>query len=295
MGVSLLQESMSRTLRIASDPTPAALPGGWRLEDFDFDRVHAAAAGDWLAFRIAATASFIEAGSDLYARNLVEFFAGDGELVPWLARSWEPEEMRHGAALRAYVERVWPGFDWEARFRAFLQEYSCTCTIPELEPTRALELAARCIVETGTSALYRALRAYAREPVLRALSGRIYADEIRHYKHFYHHFRRYRRRERRSALRVGRTLLRRLLATRGEDGRCAYRHVWDFPPIPLAGSFEDDYRAFARDLTLLVRRYAPSEMLTRMILKPLDLPPPVVDAATRLSDPLYRVWLRTAH
>lgn len=274
------------------DPIPAAHRAPWRLEDIGLDRVDAAAAGDWLAFRIATTASFIESGSDLYAHNLVAFFAGDAELVRWLALSWEPEEMRHGAALRAYVERLWPAFDWEARFRAFLDEYSRTCTVPELEPTHALELAARCIVETGTSALYRALLGYAREPVLRELAGRIYADEIRHYKQFYRHFCRYRRREQRSTVRVGRTLVRRLLATRSEDGRCAYRHVWDF--APASAHFEPDYRKFARDLTLLVRRHAPSEMLTRMILKPLALPPLLVGAATRLSGPLYRLWLCAA-
>jgi hypothetical protein len=288
---SAFPERMSGTPRIVNDPISAARRGHWRLEDIGLDRVDAAAAGDWLAFRIAATASFIESGSDLYAHNLVAFFAGDAELVRWLGLSWEPEEMRHGAALRAYVERVWPAFDWEARFHAFLDEYSRTCTVPELEPTRALELAARCIVEMGTSALYRALHGYARDPVLRELAGRIYADEIRHYKHFYQHFRRYRRRERQSMLRVGQTLVRRLMATRSEDGRCAYRRVWDFAPSSSPGCFERDYRVFARDLTMLVRRHAPSEMLTRMILKPLALPSPVVGTATRLSDPLYRLWL----
>jgi len=92
-------------------------------------------------------------------------------------------------------------------------------------------------------------------------------------------------------LRLVRTLIRRLLATRSEDGRCAYRHVWDFAPGSQPGMFEADYRAFSRNLTTLVCQHAPAEMLTRMILKPLDLPPRAVDVATHLRDPLRRLWL----
>jgi hypothetical protein len=269
--------------------------GHWRLEDVDLRGVdRASAAGDWFVFRIVATASLIEAGSALYARNLVDFFAGDTELTRWLSSAWEPEELQHGAALRAYVARVWPTFDWELRFEAFMLEYSRTCTLGDLEPTHAQELAARCIVEMGTSVLYRALHDYSREPVLRRLAGLIYEDEIRHYKHFYHYFRRFVRRDRPSTRQLAQTLIRRLLATRSEDGRCAYRHIWDFAPGPQPRRFRVDYREFSRDLTALVRQHAPAEMLTRMILKPLDLPATAVGLATRLSSPLYRLWLSAA-
>ncbi|HKE41054.1 MAG TPA: ferritin-like domain-containing protein [Casimicrobiaceae bacterium] len=262
----------------------------WEIEDLDLDSIERSRfARDWLSFRIAATASFIETASDLYARNLAQFFAGDEEIVAWLTSTWEPEELRHGAALRSYVEHLWPEFSWEQRFDAFLAEYSRTCTIPDLEPAGALELAARCIVEMGTSALYRALHGYAREPVLKNLGALIYADEVRHYKHFYRHFLRYHQRERQSRLEVARTLLRRLLATRGEDGLYAYRHVWDF--APTRKGFEGDYRSFGQELTMLIRVHAPPEMLTHMILKPLSLHPRVMNAAARMSGPLYRLWL----
>ena len=268
----------------------------WELEDLDLGRIdRAAVGGDWLTFKIVATASFIETGSDLYARNLREFFADDPDFARWLAHSWEPEELRHGAALRAYVEVLWPEFDWERRFRAFLDDYSRTCTLPDLESTRALELAARCIVEMGTSALYRSIHAYSCEPVLRKLAYLIYSDEVRHYKMFFRHFARYQGREGRSRVRVGRTLVKRLLATRSEDGRSAYGHVWDFAPNPDGQSLDASYAAFSRDLTGILRRHAPPEMLTRMILKPLALPSTIVDAATRLSGPLYGLWLSSAN
>lgn len=264
----------------------------WRLEDVDFDRLdRTAVAEDLFAFRIVATASFIESGSDLYAGNLAEFFADDAEIRCWLLDSWEPEELQHGVALRAYVQHGWPDFPWEERFRTFLEEYSRTCSVSLLEPTRSLELAARCIVEMGTSALYRAIHDYTREPVLKRLSRFVYSDEIRHYKMFYRHFRRYQQRERQSRIRIGRTLLRRLVAMRSDDGSYAYRHVWDFVPGRPDDSFEASYQAFGRDMTRLLRSHVPCEMLTRMILNPLAVPASVADAAARLSVPLYRLWL----
>lgn len=50
----------------------------WRLDEIDFDAIdRRLVADDPLALRIVLLASFIETGSDLYADNLVEFFAGD--------------------------------------------------------------------------------------------------------------------------------------------------------------------------------------------------------------------------
>jgi hypothetical protein len=266
--------------------------GSWRLDDIELHRIdRASVRKDWLTFRLAATASFIETGSDLYASNLAQFFAGDHALVRWLNEAWEPEELQHGAALRAYVAHCWPEFDWPTRYRAFREEYARCCVVPALEPTRALELAARCIVEMGTSALYGAIRAYAPEPVFSRLAGRIYADEVRHYKHFYRHFHRYQRAEKLSRARVARTVVARLATIRAEDGRCAYGHVWDFVPGHAGVSFATDYRAFGRDLGRLLQRHAAPEMLARMTLKPLALPPRVVAVAAEMSAPLCRLVL----
>ena len=264
----------------------------WQLEDIGLERLdRAAVADDLFTFRIVSAASFIESGSDLYAGNLVEFFAGDAEVRDWLSQFWEPEELQHGTALRAYIERAWPDFPWEERFRAFLADYSPTCAVSLLEPTRALELAARCIVEMGTSVYYRTLRESAREPVLKALAGHIYSDEVRHYKTFYRHFRRYQQREHQSRVRIGRTLIRRLVATRSEDGRMAYRQHWDFRRAQVNESFDASYARFGRDVTRLFRRHLPAAMVTRMILNPLALPASVADTAARFSAPLYRLWL----
>lgn len=168
----------------------------WTIEDIDFSRIDLARVRqDEDLFYLVACASFVESGSDLYTHNLVEYYKGDAEVETWLREQWEQEELQHGAALRAYVEHVWPEFDWQRAYQGFLDEYSQYCKVELLEPTRAQELAARCVVETGTSTYYRALARATDEPVLKQLAGLIANDEVNHYKHFYHYFRRYRREE----------------------------------------------------------------------------------------------------
>jgi rubrerythrin len=132
-----------------------------------------------------ASASFIEITSDLYTYNLIEYFRDDSEIVEWLENVWQKEELQHGDALRRYVRTAWPDFDWDAAYRDFLAAYTPLCTVDQLARTRALEMAARCVVETGTAAFYRMLSEQSREPVLKQLAARISADEVRHYKHFY--------------------------------------------------------------------------------------------------------------
>ncbi|HKX36498.1 MAG TPA: ferritin-like domain-containing protein, partial [Rhizorhapis sp.] len=51
--------------------------------------------------------------------------------------------------------------------------------------SRRGEMIARCVVESGTSSYYSAIRDASQEPVLQEIAGRIAADEYRHYKLFY--------------------------------------------------------------------------------------------------------------
>jgi hypothetical protein len=63
-------------------------------------------------FYLVTSASFIEITSRLYTRNLIDYFRDDSEVVAWLEREWESEELRHGVALKRYVRTAWPSFDW---------------------------------------------------------------------------------------------------------------------------------------------------------------------------------------
>jgi len=263
-----------------------ANPLPWTLESLAFDRIETERIRPREElFFLLASASFVESGSDLYTRNLIDHFDGDAELQGWLAGHWEQEELQHGRALAGYVRHAWPEFDWDSGFRAFWDEYGAVCTAAELESSRGLELAARCVVETGTASLYRALNTIAEEPVLRQLTDHLRRDEVRHFKHFYHHFMRYREREAIGRHRVFRAVLKRVLEIRNEDSDIALRHVFAARYPERAGDAAECRRVTSRARDLL-RRHIPAEMTVKMLLKPLDLPPRLLRV---LETPLARV------
>ncbi|MFI5000173.1 MAG: ferritin-like domain-containing protein [Reyranellales bacterium] len=253
-------------------PHPGTTGGiSWSVEDIPYDALARDKVRDdpWL-FYVLASASFIEITSDLYTRNLVEFFRHDGEVAGWLERVWVREELQHGAALKRYVQTAWPDLDWESAYRSFLAEYSRLCTADRLAGTRALEMAARCVVETGTATFYRMISEQSREPVLKLLTARISADEVRHYKHFYRYFLRYRALERPSRAAVLRTLWNRTSEIDAEDA------FYSFKALHLARTgdrdfHKADYDAYRDGLRRLARRHFPLGMAVKMLLKPLGL------------------------
>lgn len=258
----------------------------WTLDDLAFDRIDTErVARHEELFFLLASSSFVESGSDLYTRNLIDHFEGDAELQGWLAGHWEQEELQHGRALAAYVRHVWPDFDWDAGFRAFWKEYGAVCTASELESSRGLELAARCVVETGTASLYRALNTIADEPVLKQLTDYLRRDEVRHYKHFYHHFMRYRERDAIARHRVFKAVLKRVLEIRDEDSDIALRHVF-LARYPDRAGDEAECRRITSRARDLLRRHIPADMTVKMLLKPLDLPSRLLRV---LETPLARV------
>ena len=251
----------------------------WSLDDIPLERVDVERVRQSEElFLLLAGASFVETGSDLYTRNLVEQFRGDAEVSAWLADHWEPEELRHGHALRAYVNHVWPEFDWEAAFADFISDYSSGCTAGELEPTRCLEMAARCVVEMGTATYYRTIQAVADEPVLKRLVGLVQQDEVRHYKHFFRYFSKYNDIEQRNRVAVLGAVVRRLREIVRSDVDCG---LW-YPYRARHGGASRDGREFRRGVAraaTLLRRHYPTAMAIRMLAKPLALPP----AVTRLG------------
>lgn len=251
----------------------------WSLDDIPLDCVEIGRVGSQEElFLLLAGASFVETGSDLYTRNLVEQFHGDAEVSWWLTNRWQPEELQHGRALRAYVNRVWPEFDWQAAFAAFIADYSQGCTTAELEPTRCLEMAARCVVEMGTATYYRAIHTLSDEPVLGRLVGFIQRDEVRHYKYFFRYFNKYNELEHNNRATVLGALARRLLEMLQSDAECGLWHAFR-ARHPRASRKGREFRRAVAHTTTLVRRHYPAPMAIKMFLKPLALPP----ALNRLS------------
>ncbi|HEV2185756.1 MAG TPA: ferritin-like domain-containing protein [Stellaceae bacterium] len=158
--------------------------GSWALDDIPWDRFDPARL-DPAIVAIVKAASLVEYNGAAYAQHLCRVFAGDPEFQT-SAETWGDEEVQHGVALGRWASLADPSFDFDAavaRFRAgyridFDKSYS-------RRGSRAGEMIARCIVETGTSSYYTALREASTEPVLREICRHIAADELRHYRLFY--------------------------------------------------------------------------------------------------------------
>jgi rubrerythrin len=255
----------------APERRPERARAHWSLADIPYDRIdHAALVGDRRLMELVTAASFIEISSDTYTHNLAEYYRDDAEIVAWLEEGWQREEVQHGAALRRYVETVWPAFDWARAYRNFFAEYEQYCTVAHLAPGRALEMAARCVVETGTASFYRMLSDAAPEPVLRLLAAHIAADEVDHYKHFYRYFRRYAATEQPGRAAVLRTLLRRMTEVDAEDASCAFKHV-RLVADPATPFHKKDYDAFRRDVRFMAQRHYRYDAAVKMLMKPLSL------------------------
>lgn len=245
----------------------------WTLDDIPWQSMDRnAMAGREMLFYLVTTASFIETATDTYARNLIEYYAGDAEATAWLEQHWQHEELQHGRALKRYVQTAWPDFDWDEVYRAFFAEFSANCVAEALEPNRCLEMVSRCIVEMGTSSYYTTLSRLSPEPVLCLLTRLIREDEVRHYKYFYRYFLRYRECERVGRWKIFRAVLRRLRMIDGEDSSIALKHAYG---IRHPGAPFDDrlYRRIQKQGRYLMGPYFPHHMSVKMTLKPLDLNP----------------------
>ncbi len=261
----------------------------WTLDQIpfqDIDRSNTRGRED--LFYVVAAASFVEIAADLYTDNLIQYFDGDDEVIDWLENRWKPEEVRHGHVLRAYIGHVWPEFDWRQAYSAFYADYAPRCTMDEFEKSRCLEMAARCVVETGTATFYQALSQQTTEPVLAGIAARIRADEIGHYKYFYRYFRRYNASEAPGRLRIMGAIKRRMLEARNDDAECALWHAF-IVRRPEATPDKAAFRALRAQLGRQVRRHYPVSMATKMLLKPLDLPEPVMRL---LQGPVARLTTR---
>lgn len=245
----------------------------WHLEDAPWSQLRAERiAGDAGWRYLLCSASFIEITTDLYTSNLVDYFAADPTVTAWLRDEWEGQEMQHGRALRAYVERVWPDFNWPRAYAAFRADYAQMCNAEALMPKHSLEMVARCVVEMGTSTYYTALNRATNEPVLKWLTQRIYEDEIAHYKHFLRYFQAWRDRDGASRREIALTLWRRLRMIETEDSLVVTRSV-HAELYPDEEWNDQVYRAILKDCRRTVTAHYPHRMSVKMLLHPLDVGP----------------------
>jgi rubrerythrin len=260
---------------MASNLSGSVGNASWTVDDIPFDTIDRSLIYDNSElFYLLACASFIEITSDLYTRNLIDYYHGNPEIEHWLENYWEREEVQHGAALKRYVETVWPDFDWDRAYEGFVEEYSTTCLMENLAANRALEMVARCVVETGTASFYRTLSEASPEPVLKQITSNISSDEVRHYKHFYRYFLDYRDSDRPSRFAILRQLWQRGADVKSEDAYIAFKHV--FLERNKGETFTTEaYDRFRASFRRIGRTAFPYEMAVKMILKPLALSAPI--------------------
>jgi len=238
----------------------------WNSIDFELVRQ------DKNLFYLITAASFVEIAADLYSENLARHFDDDQEIVDWLQTSWGKEEVQHGETLRKYVKTVWPEFDWETAYAGFYKEYSKKCIVSSYESSQALEMVARCVIETGTATFYEALATQTTEPVLQGIALNIRAEEINHYKNFYYFFNKLASNHPVSRLRILFTIMSRLIEARNDDSECALWHVYCNDKTnesePNKAKFKKIYSGIAK----VLKSQYPIAAGVKMLIKPLRLP-----------------------
>ena len=216
--------------------------------------------------KAAALTEFNAASYTTYLKNV---FADDADIAA-VDSEWQLEEEQHGRMLGRYAEMADPGFKFATAFENFRTGYVIPVDVTHsVRGSRVGELLARCVVETGTSSFYSAIREASQEPVLRELCRRIAGDEFRHYRMFLEAMAQYQKTERLSLL--GRLRVAAGRVKESDDDELAF--AWHCGN-GQGTSFDSDQcnRAYARR-AYGIYRYHHAERAVGMILKASGLPP----------------------
>lgn len=157
----------------------------WTLGSIHWDRFDASKVDPEL-LRAVKAASLVEGNASDYVAYLREVFKGDEPSIAAIEQ-WGAEEIQHGDALGRWAEMADLAFSFAQAMTAFRAGYK----VPppknggSVRGSRSGEMISRCVVESGTSSYYSAMRDATEEPVLKEIAAHIAADEFRHYKLFY--------------------------------------------------------------------------------------------------------------
>ncbi|HEY3777981.1 MAG TPA: ferritin-like domain-containing protein [Rhizomicrobium sp.] len=165
----------------------AVYASGWTLDDIPWNRFDSEKVDPRLLAAVKS-ASLVEYNAPAYVDYLKRVFRGSaGQTLADIER-WGREESQHGLALGRWAELADPGFNFRNAFARFAAGYQPAHFRSDRQESvrgsRRGEMIARCVVESGTSSFYSAIRDATDEPVLKEIAGRIAADEFRHYKLF---------------------------------------------------------------------------------------------------------------
>ena len=155
----------------------------WSLDDINWDAFDGSKVDPDLLKAVKA-AAMVEYNATDYVTYLCNVF-NDRPDIQELIVQWGAEEVQHGAALGRWCELADPDFSMDVAFERFLDIYRIPLDVEEsVRGSRAGELVARCVVESGTSSFYTAIKEATDEPVLKQVAQKIAADEWAHFKLF---------------------------------------------------------------------------------------------------------------
>jgi len=161
---------------------------GWTMDDVHWSLFDPEKVEPTLLAAIKA-AALVEYNAPDYVVYLKRIFADAGAATLASIEQWGREESQHGRALGRWAEMADPSFKLEEAFvrfrKGYTPEHFAVQEAGSVRGSRRGEMIARCVVESGTSSYYTAIRDATEEPVLKEIAGRIAADEYRHYKLFY--------------------------------------------------------------------------------------------------------------
>lgn len=256
--------------------------GNWTLETIAWDRFDASKVDPEILRNIKAAALVERNGVD-YGVYLGRVFADDPAFMDSV-NNWVVEEVQHGMALGRWAQLADPSWDFDAAFDRFREGYKVPLEVnASVRGSQAGEMMARCIVETGTSSYYSALKDATAEPVLKQVCAKIAADEFRHYKLFYEHLRRCLKRDkltRWGRLRIGWGRL-----AESEDDELAYAYFAANEPLDAVYDRKRNMQAYARRAYPLYRQTHVQRAMA-MVLKAVGLEP-----QGRLNDWMTRAGL----
>ena len=161
---------------------------GWTLDDIPWSSFDPSRVEPRMLAAVKA-AALVEFNAPDYVSYLKRVFKDGSPATLDAIEQWGCEESQHGRALGRWAEMADPNFNLDEAFRRFREGYRPahfeSGDNESVRGSRRGEMIARCVVESGTSSYYSAIRDASEEPVLKEIAGRIASDEFRHYKLFF--------------------------------------------------------------------------------------------------------------
>jgi hypothetical protein len=247
---------------------------GWTPDEIPWEKFDASKAEPWM-IKAIKSAALVEYNAPDYVSYLKRIFPEPeyhGEI-----EQWGREETQHGRVLGRWAEMADPTFKLEdavARFRrGYRPAHFSSSDTTSVRGSRRGEMIARCVVESGTSSYYTAIKDATQEPVLKEIAGRIAADEFRHYKLFFETL----HRQGEPDLPFWRKLLIALARiTESDDDEICYSHYCALVPADQVAAKPYVRGVYARSmfgLTVRIYRRRHIQKLTQMVAKAIGADP----------------------